>query len=145
MLSVWLTMTMITLEITILILNREPLFWHLGLALTNLCLAIYVCYTARSQSMFATQPCSYLFAALPKICGGLMVKQSWLFSGRCASKLKLKRCAFQMFGQKWFKFVFRFTWSSSCLCAHQGPIFVNWWFYDNYKSLTSSISVVFSQ
>lgn len=30
---------------------REPLFWHLGLALTNLSLAIYVCYTARLQSL----------------------------------------------------------------------------------------------
>ena len=29
---------------------REALFWHLGLALTNLSLAIYVCYTARFQS-----------------------------------------------------------------------------------------------
>ena len=47
-------MMMVILEKTIFILYREPPFWHampwhLGLALTNLCLAIYVCYTARSH------------------------------------------------------------------------------------------------
>jgi len=43
----------------------EPLFWHLGLALTNLSLAIYVCYTARTMRFEAEIEKVYIELFLP--------------------------------------------------------------------------------